>query len=55
MGFLDEAKKKLSGHSDQVDEGIDKTGDMVDEKTDGKYEGQVDKAQEFLKDQAGDS
>ena len=33
----------------------DKAGDMVDEKTDGKFEGIVDKAQDALQSQTGDN
>ena len=46
MGFLDDAKKLVDEHDDQVDEGIEKAGDLVDEKTGGKFADQVDKAQE---------
>lgn len=53
MGFLDDAKKFVDEHDDQVDKAIQKAGDIIDEKTDGKYEGQVDKAQSFLEDQTG--
>ena len=38
-----------------VDGLIDKAGDMVDEKTDGKFEGIVDKAQDALQSQTGDN
>lgn len=55
MGFLDDAKKQVDEHADQVDEGIEKAGDLVDEKTGGKFEGQVDKAQEALEKQTGDN
>ena len=55
MGFLDDAKKQIDEHADQVDEGIEKAGDIVDEKTGGKFEGQIDKGQEFLEDKTGDS
>ena len=53
MGIFDKAKDALSEHSDKVDEGIDKGGDLVDEKTGGKYVGQVDQGQEFAKDRLG--
>ncbi|MGC4110814.1 MAG: antitoxin [Nocardioides sp.] len=54
MGFLDDAKKFIDEHDDKVDEAIQKVGDIVDDKTDGKFEGQVDKAQAFLEDKTGD-
>jgi hypothetical protein len=53
MGIFDKAKDALSEHSEQVDQGIDKGGDLIDEKTGGKYVGQVDKGQEFAKDRLG--
>ena len=54
MGFLDDAKEKISdlldGNSDKVEEGIEKAGDVVDEKTDGQYEDKVDVAQDKAAD-----
>ncbi|CCH78892.1 conserved hypothetical protein [Nostocoides japonicum T1-X7] len=58
MGFLDDAKEKLgelkAEHADQVekvsDQAIDKAGDVVDEKTGGKYADQVDTAQQKADD-----
>jgi hypothetical protein len=49
MGFLDKAKQLLSQNADKVDQAIDKAGDIVDEKTQGKYSQHVDKAQEAAK------
>ncbi|OMC40786.1 kanamycin biosynthetic protein [Mycobacterium sp. GA-1841] len=49
MGFLDKAKDLLSQNADKVEQAIDKAGDIVDEKTQGKYSGAVDKAQEAAK------
>ncbi len=61
MGIFDQAKdlagraKDLAGeHADQVEEGVEKAGDFVDEKTGGKFSGQVDQAQEFVEKQVGD-
>jgi hypothetical protein len=52
MGITDKAKDFLNEHDDQVDKGLDKGGDMLDERTDGKYSDKidtgVDKAQEGL-------
>jgi hypothetical protein len=50
MGIFDKAKDAIGEHSEQVAAGIDKAGDFVDEKTDGKYVGQVDQGQEMAKD-----
>ena len=39
---------------EQVDAAIEKAGDMVDEKTGGKFEGQVDQAQDLLQEKTGE-
>jgi hypothetical protein len=49
MGFLDKIKSLASKNADKVEMAIDKAGDIVDQKTQGKYAGQVDKAQEAAK------
>lgn len=51
MSMMDRLKQMLKGHEDQAGQGIDKAGDFVDEKTQGKYKSQVDMAQEKLKEQ----
>ncbi|MDV9189005.1 antitoxin [Streptomyces sp. SR27] len=53
MSVFDKLKGMLKGHEDQASHGVDKAGDFVDEKTQGKYSGQVDTAQDKLKDQLG--
>ncbi|MGN6412423.1 antitoxin [Flexivirga sp.] len=58
MGLFDSAKDKASElageHQDTIDEGVEKAGDAVDEKTDGKYADKVDSAQEAAKERLGD-
>jgi hypothetical protein len=54
MGIFDKAKDALSGQQDEVEAGIDKAGDMVDEKTDDKYVEEVDKGQDMAKDAVSD-
>lgn len=49
MGFLDKAKSLLSQNADKVDQAIDKAGDFVDSKTEGKYKDTVNKVQEAAK------
>ena len=49
MGFLDKVKDLVSKNADKVDTAIEKAGDLVDKKTQGKYAGQVDKVQEAAK------
>jgi MT0933-like antitoxin protein len=54
MGIFDKAKDALSGQQDKVDAGVEKAGDMVDEKTEGKYAEQVDKGQDMAGDKFSD-
>lgn len=51
MEIFEQIKDAVAGHEDQIKAGIDKLGDVVDEKTGGQYAGQVDQAQDFLRDQ----
>ncbi|MET9550185.1 MULTISPECIES: antitoxin [unclassified Streptomyces] len=53
MSVMDKLKQMLKGHEDKAGQGIDKAGDFVDGKTQGKYQGQVDTAQEKLRGQFG--
>jgi hypothetical protein len=60
MGFLDKFKRKgglkdqavdfAKEHDDQVDQGIDKASDFVDDATKGKYTEKIDDAAEKAKD-----
>ena len=47
MGIFDKAKDAMGEHGEQVDAGIEKAGDFVDERTDSKYVDQVDQGQEM--------
>lgn len=49
----DDIKNQASQHSDQVEQGIDKAGNTVDDKTGGKFSDQIDKGQDALKDKLG--
>jgi hypothetical protein len=49
MAFLDKVKNLLSKNADKVDTAIDKAGDIVDQKTQGKYAQHVEKAQDAAK------
>ncbi|GAU69699.1 hypothetical protein SSP35_14_00330 [Streptomyces sp. NBRC 110611] len=53
MSMLDKLKSMLKGHESQADKVIEKAGDTVDEKTQGKYRSQVDTAQDKLREQFG--
>ena len=50
MGIFDKAKDALAEHNAQVDTGIDRAGDFVDEKTGGKHAEHIDKGQAFAKE-----
>lgn len=49
MGFLDKVKDLAAQNADAVNSAIEKVGDIVDEKTEGKFKGIVDGAQEAAK------
>lgn len=53
MSMLDKLKGLVKGHPDQAHQGVEKAGDFVDKKTQGKYSGQVDSGQQKLNDQIG--
>ncbi|MFE7525569.1 antitoxin [Kitasatospora sp. NPDC057542] len=51
MSMMDKLKSLLKGHEEQAEKAVDKTGDAVDERTQGKYGSQVDATEEQLKNQ----
>jgi hypothetical protein len=53
MGFLDRAKEFADEHDEQVDQGIEKAGDQVDERTEGKYSSQIDKGVDQAQERTG--
>ncbi len=53
MGLFDKAKDLAGEHSEQVDQGIEKGGDMVDEKTGDKYADKIDQGQQMAEDKLG--
>ena len=48
--MVDKAKDLAGQHPDKVDQGIDKAGDAVDQRTGGQHAEQVDKAQDAVRD-----
>jgi hypothetical protein len=46
----DKARDALEGHEDQVTDGLDKVGDLVDDKTGNKYGDQIDKGVDLVQD-----
>lgn len=57
MGIFDSIKDKVSGllagHGDKVAEGLDKAGELADEKTGGKFGDQIDSGVQQAKDALG--
>ena len=49
MGILDQAKDLLAQNADKVGSAIDKAGEFVDEKTQGKYSDTIHKMAEEAK------
>lgn len=52
-GITNKAKDAVMGHSDDLNEAVDKAGDKVDDATGGKFKDKVDKGQEAAKDGIG--
>ncbi|WP_186629144.1 antitoxin [Rhodococcus sp. BP22] len=48
-GLIDKGQKAAAEHSDKIEQAVDKAGDFVDKKTDGKYADQIDKVQDAAK------
>ena len=54
MGIFDKAKDVLSQHPDKVDQGMDRVGDIVDQRTGGQHADKIDRGVETVKDKLGD-
>ncbi|PZP36836.1 MAG: hypothetical protein DI613_02830 [Kocuria rhizophila] len=52
-GLGDKAKQFAEDNPDKVDQGIDKAGDTVDDRTGGQHAERVDKGQDALRDKLG--
>ena len=48
--IVNKAKDLAADHPDKVEQGIDKAGDAVDQRTGGQHAEQVDKAQDAARD-----
>jgi hypothetical protein len=51
--FMDKAKDFADQHDKQVDQGLEKAGDMADQRTGGKYDEQIDKGVEMAQQRTG--
>jgi hypothetical protein len=52
-GFMDKAQDFAEQHDEQVDQGMEKAGDMADQKTGGKYDEQIDKGVDAAQERTG--
>lgn len=55
MGLLDKAKDLLAQNAETVGSAIDKAGEFVDAKTEGKYKDTVSKVQEAARNALNDA
>jgi MT0933-like antitoxin protein len=51
--FMEKAKDMASEHDAQVDQGLEKAGDVADERTGGKYDEQIDKGVDVAQERTG--
>jgi flagellar hook-associated protein FlgK len=54
MSFLDKAKDLMDKHDDKVDQALEKVGDLVDKRTDGKYTAHIDRGVDEAQKRTGD-
>ena len=54
MSFLDKAKELADKHDKQVDQGLEKAGDQIDERTGNKHSSQVDKGVDAAQQRTGE-
>ena len=54
MSFMDKAKDFADDHDEQVDQGLQKAGDQVDERTGDKYAKQVDRGVDEAQKRTGE-
>jgi hypothetical protein len=51
---MDKAQDMADQHDDKVDQGLEKAGDVADQKTGGKFDGQIDKGVDAAQQRTGD-
>ena len=50
---MEKAKDMASEHDVQVDQGLEKAGDVADERTGGRYDEQIDKGVDVAQERTG--
>ena len=53
MGFMDKAKEFADDHDRQVDQGLEKVGDQIDDRTGNKHSSQIDKGVDQAQQRTG--
>jgi len=53
MGMMDKAKDFADDHDKQVDQGLEKAGDQVDDRTGSKYSSHIDKGVDQAQERTG--
>ena len=54
MSFMEKAKDFADQHDEQVDSGLEKAGEQIDERTGNKYSSQIDKGVNQAQERTGD-
>lgn len=52
--YMNKAKDLADKHDKQVDQGIEKAGDMADQRSGGKYDKQIDKGVDMAQRRTGE-
>ncbi len=51
--FFDKVKDFVKGHPEQADQGLDKAGELLDERTGGRYSEQIAKGDDMVRERLG--
>ncbi|MBO3739020.1 antitoxin [Actinoplanes flavus] len=52
--FMDKARKFADQHDEQVDQGLEKAGDQIDERTGNRYSDQIDRGVDEAQKRTGE-
>ena len=52
-GFIDKAKDMAEQHDDKVDQGLERAGDIADERTGGGHSEHIDRGVDFAQERTG--
>jgi hypothetical protein len=52
-GFMENAKEFADQHDEQVDQGLEKAGDLADERTGGEHRDQIDRGVDTAQERTG--